>query len=168
MRPAPLFASARHILTCRGREAVAHARTLLCVDTRGLLPWLAASTTKYQANEWSPHIALFAAVYDVTRRETLSSLSGSWMQELQMYDPHPEVARMVVANKVDQVRPVTVERGRRRGGGTELRCARDLCCTGARCAHSLPHSGKQGGPGKEGCMWWWEKGRGGVATVPCR
>jgi hypothetical protein len=117
VRPAPLFASARHILTCRGREAVAHARTLLCVDTRGLLPWLAASTTKYQASEWSPHIALFAAVYDVTRRETLSSLSGSWMQELQMYDPHPEVARMVVANKVDQVRPVTVERGWRRGGG---------------------------------------------------
>src|SRR5690348_7294570 len=43
---------------------------------------------------------LCCAVYDVTRRETLSSLSGSWMQELQMYDPHPEVARMVVANKV--------------------------------------------------------------------
>lgn len=43
-------------------------------------------------------------VFDVTRRETLSSLSGSWMEELQSYDPHPEVARMVVANKVDQVR----------------------------------------------------------------
>lgn len=42
-------------------------------------------------------------MYDVTRRETLSSLSGSWMRELALYDPHPEVARMVVANKVDQV-----------------------------------------------------------------
>lgn len=41
-------------------------------------------------------------VYDVTRRETLSSLSGSWMEELACYDPHPDVARMVVANKVDQ------------------------------------------------------------------
>jgi hypothetical protein len=46
-----------------------------------------------------------AVVYDVTRRETLSSLSGSWMDELASYDPHPEVARMVVANKVDQVGP---------------------------------------------------------------
>lgn len=43
------------------------------------------------------------AVYDVTRRETLASLSGSWMEELACYDPHPDVARMVVANKVDQV-----------------------------------------------------------------
>lgn len=43
-------------------------------------------------------------MYDVTRRETLSSLSGSWMEELASYEPHPEVARMVVANKVDQVR----------------------------------------------------------------
>lgn len=43
------------------------------------------------------------SVYDVTRRETLASLSGSWMEELACYDPHPDVARMVVANKVDQV-----------------------------------------------------------------
>lgn len=43
------------------------------------------------------------AVYDVTRRETLDSLSDSWMSELERYQPHPDVARMVVANKVDQV-----------------------------------------------------------------
>jgi hypothetical protein len=42
-------------------------------------------------------------VYDVTRRETLESLSGSWMAELESYQPHPHVARMVVANKVDAV-----------------------------------------------------------------
>lgn len=41
-------------------------------------------------------------VYDVTRRETLSGLSDSWMRELEQYQPHPDVARMVVANKVDQ------------------------------------------------------------------
>eukprot|EP00878_Enallax_costatus_P005971 GHUV01006263.1.p1 GENE.GHUV01006263.1~~GHUV01006263.1.p1 ORF type:complete len:293 (+),score=94.48 GHUV01006263.1:851-1729(+) len=41
-------------------------------------------------------------VYDVTRRETLDSLSDSWMSELESYQPHPDVARMVVANKVDQ------------------------------------------------------------------
>lgn len=52
-----------------------------------------------------PSLLCSCAVYDVTRRETLSSLSGSWMEELQSYDPHPEVARMVVANKVDQVIP---------------------------------------------------------------
>ncbi|KAF8058946.1 YPTV3 [Scenedesmus sp. PABB004] len=41
-------------------------------------------------------------VYDVTRRETLASLAESWMDELARYAPHPDVARMVVANKVDQ------------------------------------------------------------------
>lgn len=40
-------------------------------------------------------------VYDVTRRETLASLGSSWMAELDSYAPHPHVARMVVANKVD-------------------------------------------------------------------
>jgi hypothetical protein len=43
-------------------------------------------------------------VYDVTRRETLASLSDSWMAELDRYQPHPDVVRMVVANKVDKVR----------------------------------------------------------------
>jgi hypothetical protein len=43
-------------------------------------------------------------VYDVTRRATLESLSGSWMAELESYQPHRHVARMVVANKVDAVR----------------------------------------------------------------
>lgn len=42
-------------------------------------------------------------VYDVTRRETLQSLENSWMDELEQYSPHPDVAKMVVANKVDQV-----------------------------------------------------------------
>jgi hypothetical protein len=53
-----------------------------------------------------PHLlpAVLCAVYDVTRRETLASLSGSWMAELESYQPHPHVARMVVANKVDAVR----------------------------------------------------------------
>jgi hypothetical protein len=49
-------------------------------------------------------LCLCTAVYDVTRRETLESLSGSWMAELESYQPHPHVARMVVANKVDAVR----------------------------------------------------------------
>jgi hypothetical protein len=52
-----------------------------------------------------------AAVYDVTRRETLESLSGSWMAELESYQPHPHVARMVVANKVDAVRRFEGRRG---------------------------------------------------------
>lgn len=54
------------------------------------------------------------AVYDVTRRETLASLSGSWMEELACYDPHPDVARMVVANKVDQVGGCGCEGGQQR------------------------------------------------------
>lgn len=49
--------------------------------------------------------SVMLAVYDVTRRETLDSLSDSWMFELERYQLHPDVARMVVANKVDQVRP---------------------------------------------------------------
>jgi hypothetical protein len=56
-------------------------------------------------------VAVLAAVYDVTRRETLESLSGSWMAELESYQPHPHVARMVVANKVDAVRGYEGRRG---------------------------------------------------------
>jgi Ras-related protein Rab-18 len=39
--------------------------------------------------------------YDVTRRETLANLGGAWLAELARFEPHPEVAKMVVANKVD-------------------------------------------------------------------
>jgi hypothetical protein len=78
-----------------------------------------------------------AAVYDVTRRETLESLSGSWMAELESYQPHPHVARMVVANKVDAVR-------RFEGHNS----AEFVCCMCLYCLCGAHGGGQQGGRGE--------------------
>ena len=44
------------------------------------------------------------AVYDVTRRETFSSLEEVWLQEFEIYSTVEDAIKMVVANKVDLVR----------------------------------------------------------------
>lgn len=44
------------------------------------------------------------AVYDVTRRDTFSSLEAVWMQEFDIYSTVENAIKMVVANKVDLVR----------------------------------------------------------------
>jgi hypothetical protein len=45
----------------------------------------------------------FAAVFDVTRRETLDSLANKWMDDFRQYSTHPEAVQMVVGNKIDLV-----------------------------------------------------------------
>jgi hypothetical protein len=45
----------------------------------------------------------FAAVFDVTRRETLDSLATKWMDDFKQYSTHPEAVQMVVGNKIDLV-----------------------------------------------------------------
>eukprot|EP00882_Tetradesmus_deserticola_P008110 GHRQ01008544.1.p1 GENE.GHRQ01008544.1~~GHRQ01008544.1.p1 ORF type:complete len:322 (+),score=172.48 GHRQ01008544.1:488-1453(+) len=76
---------------------VVHDLQIKCTiwDTAGQERFRALTSTFYRGAKG------IIFVYDVTRRHTLESLSGSWMAELESYQPHPHVARMVVANKVD-------------------------------------------------------------------
>ena len=45
------------------------------------------------------------AAYDVTRRDTFTDLDDIWMKELDMYSTVENSVKMVVANKLDLVRP---------------------------------------------------------------
>ncbi|XP_020548759.1 ras-related protein RABC2a isoform X2 [Sesamum indicum] len=52
-------------------------------------------------------------VYDVTRRETFTSLSKTWTKELELYCNNPDCIKILVGNKVDREseRAVTTEEG---------------------------------------------------------
>ncbi|XP_009773878.1 ras-related protein RABC2a-like [Nicotiana sylvestris] len=52
-------------------------------------------------------------VYDVTRRETFTSLSETWAKDIKFYSTNPECIKMLVGNKVDRdsERAVTREEG---------------------------------------------------------
>ncbi|XP_051119804.1 ras-related protein RABC2a-like [Andrographis paniculata] len=52
-------------------------------------------------------------VYDVTRRETYTSVSKTWMKELERYCTNPDCVKLLVGNKVDRdsERVVTTEEG---------------------------------------------------------
>lgn len=43
-------------------------------------------------------------VYDVTRRETYTNLSGLWAKEVEQYSTNQECVKILVGNKVDKVR----------------------------------------------------------------
>eukprot|EP00252_Welwitschia_mirabilis_P011167 TRINITY_DN2510_c0_g1_i2.p1 TRINITY_DN2510_c0_g1~~TRINITY_DN2510_c0_g1_i2.p1 ORF type:complete len:167 (+),score=26.44 TRINITY_DN2510_c0_g1_i2:436-936(+) len=42
-------------------------------------------------------------VYDVTRRETFTSLSEVWLKELDLYSTYQDCVKMVVGNKIDKI-----------------------------------------------------------------
>ncbi len=44
-----------------------------------------------------------AAVYDVTRRETLDVIATHWLPEVLRNSTYPDAVRMIVANKIDKV-----------------------------------------------------------------
>ncbi|XP_073037116.1 ras-related protein RABC2a-like [Primulina huaijiensis] len=52
-------------------------------------------------------------VYDVTRRETFTNLSGIWAKELELYCTNPDCIKILVGNKVDRdsERVVAMEEG---------------------------------------------------------
>eukprot|EP00475_Leptophrys_vorax_P011678 TRINITY_DN18218_c0_g2_i2.p1 TRINITY_DN18218_c0_g2~~TRINITY_DN18218_c0_g2_i2.p1 ORF type:complete len:202 (+),score=5.25 TRINITY_DN18218_c0_g2_i2:52-657(+) len=67
-------------------------------------------------------------VYDVTRRETFSSLAELWLKEVDMYSNVPACVLMLVANKTDQesARQVSREEGiefARQCGSLFLECS---------------------------------------------
>jgi hypothetical protein len=49
---------------------------------------------------------LLLPVYDVTRAETFTDLESIWMKEVDIYSNVEAAVKMVVANKVDLVRPL--------------------------------------------------------------
>jgi GTPase SAR1 family protein len=61
------------------------------------------------------------AVYDVTRRETFEDLERIWMKEVDIYSNIEDAVKMVVANKVDLVRPCFLQRPRSWGGRRRAR-----------------------------------------------
>ncbi|XP_052184216.1 ras-related protein RABC2a-like [Diospyros lotus] len=50
-------------------------------------------------------------VYDVTRRETYTNLSEVWSKEVELYSSNQECVKILVGNKVDRERAVTIEEG---------------------------------------------------------
>ncbi|ALC49890.1 Rab-RP4 [Drosophila busckii] len=51
-------------------------------------------------------------VYDITKRDTLVKLEA-WLAELESYSDNPNIAIMVVGNKIDQERVVDRDEGRK-------------------------------------------------------
>lgn len=51
-------------------------------------------------------------VYDVSNRESFENLSKTWLKELQTYANMDKLILMVVGNKIDKEREVSVEEGR--------------------------------------------------------
>ncbi|MBA0780640.1 hypothetical protein Gotri_004718 [Gossypium trilobum] len=67
-------------------------------------------------------------VYDVTRRETFTSLSEVWAKEVELYSTNQECIKVLVGNKVDRdsERAVTQEEG--------MALAQQLKCSFLECS----------------------------------
>lgn len=46
-------------------------------------------------------------VYDVTRRDSFNNLEV-WLNEIEMYTTNPDVIKLLVGNKIDKVRGLSI------------------------------------------------------------
>ncbi|XP_022747264.1 ras-related protein RABC2a-like isoform X2 [Durio zibethinus] len=73
-------------------------------------------------------LTIWDTVYDVTERETFTSLSDVWAKEVELYSTNKDCVKMLVGNKVDR----DPERAVSREEGTAL--AKELGCMFLECS----------------------------------
>ncbi|CAN0909211.1 Ras-related protein RABC2a [Linum grandiflorum] len=71
-------------------------------------------------------------VYDITKRETFTSLSEMWARDVELYSTNPDCVKLLVGNKVDKVSERAVSREEGMALAQELKCSFLECTARSR------------------------------------